>query len=40
MDAICLSRQIFDCSSKEHFLSTLRPNFDDISPGVAFESGS
>jgi hypothetical protein len=39
-DAICLSGQIVDRSSKEHSLSTPRSNLSDTSPGTSLESGS
>ena len=38
-DAIKLSREIVDCSSKENPLSTLRSDFDDISPGATLKDG-
>ena len=38
-DAIKLSREIVDCSSKENPLSTPQSNLDDISPGATLEDG-
>ena len=38
-DAIHISRKFVDCSSKEHPLSTLRSDFDDISPGATLKDG-
>ena len=38
-DAIKLSREIVDCSSKENPLSTPRSDLDDISPGATLEDG-
>ena len=40
MDAIRLSRQIVDCSSKEHYLSKIRSNFCDTSSGATLEGSS
>ena len=40
MDAIRLSRNIVDCSSKEHPFSTPRSCLTDTPPGAALENGS
>ena len=39
LDAICLSREIVDCSSKEYSLTTPRSNLSDTYPGAMLERG-